>query len=133
MATRLGELLVRKGYITPEQLGKAREAQKQHDGPLAAHLVRLGCLTEEALLAYLQKEYRLAPVDPLDMAIPEEVVQLIPPALAKKYHLLPVELVGSTLTIAMEDPSNLVYASARNLGPPDREQDLCPHYWRSQT
>ena len=108
MATRLGELLVRKGYITPEQLGKACEAQKQHDGPLGAHLVSLGCLTEEALLAYLQKEYRLTTVDPLDVAIPEEVVQLVPPALAKKYHLLPVELVGSTLTIAMADPSNLV-------------------------
>ena len=47
MATRLGELLVRKGYITPEQLGKACEAQKQHDGLLGAHLVSLGCLTEE--------------------------------------------------------------------------------------
>ena len=101
-------MLVREGYITPEQLGKACEAQKQHDGPLGAHLVSLGCLTEEALLAYLQKEYRLATVDPLDRAIPEEVAQLVPPALVKKYHLLPGELVGSTLTLAMADPSNLV-------------------------
>ena len=108
ITTRLGELLVHKGYITPGQLGKACEAQQQHDGPLGAHLINLGCLTEEALLAYSQKEYRLATVDPLDIAIPEEVVQLVPPALAKKYHLLPVELIGSTLTIAVTDPSNLV-------------------------
>ena len=108
MATRLGELLVRKGYITPEQLNKAEEAQNQQGGPLGSLLVSLGCLTEDALLAYLQKEYRLATIDPLNIDIAEEVAQLIPPALAKKYHLLPVELVGSTLTIAMADPSNLV-------------------------
>ena len=108
MATRLGKLLVRKDSITPERLGKACEAQKQHDGPLGAHLVSLGCLTGKMLLPYLQKEYRLATIDPLDMAIPEEVLQLAPPALAKKYHLFSVALIGSTLTTAMADPSNLV-------------------------
>ena len=58
MNTRLGDLLVRKGYITPDQLRKAAEDQKQNGGPLIRHLIKLGCLTEDALLAYLQKEYR---------------------------------------------------------------------------
>lgn len=108
MNTRLGDLLVRKGYITPEQLRKAAEEQKQHNGPLIRHLVKLGCLTEDALLAYLQKEYRLPVSDPTTMEPQEEAIQLVPHALVTKYHLIPIGLVGSSLTLAMADPSNLV-------------------------
>jgi type IV pilus assembly protein PilB len=108
MDTRLGELLARKGYITSEQLSKAIDEQRQHGGTLSAQLVKLGCLTEEALLAYLQKEYRLPTVDLGSIEVSEEIIQLVPHALATKYHLLPTTLFGSTLTLAMSDPSNLV-------------------------
>jgi type IV pilus assembly protein PilB len=108
MDTRLGDLLVRKGYITPEQLRKAVEEQRQHGGPLSRHLVKLGCVTEEALLAYLQKEYRLPVVDPSTLDIDDEVIQLVPHALVTKYHLVPVSLAGSSVTLAVADPSNLV-------------------------
>jgi type IV pilus assembly protein PilB len=108
MSTRLGDLLVRKGYITPEQLRKAADEQKQHGGPLIRHLIRLGCLTEDALLAYLQKEYRLPVSDPTTLDIQDEAIQLVPHALVTKYHLVPLGMVGSSLTLAMADPSNLV-------------------------
>jgi len=108
MSTRLGDLLVRKGYITPEQLRKAAEEQKQNGGPLIRHLIKLGCLTEDALLAYLQKEYRLPISDPTTAGIQAEAIQLVPHALVTKYHLVPIGLVGSSLTLAMADPSNLV-------------------------
>jgi type IV pilus assembly protein PilB len=107
MDTRLGELLVRKGYITPEQLNKAIEEQRHHGGPLGTHLVKLGCLTEDALLAYLQKEYRLPIADPANLDVSEEVLQLVPYTLVTKYYLLPLSLTGSSLTLAMADPSNL--------------------------
>lgn len=108
MNTRLGDLLVRKGYITPEQLRKAAEEQKQHSGPLIRHLIKLGCLTEDALLAYLQKEYRLPVSDPTTTEISDEAVQLVPHALVTKYHLIPLTFSGASLTLAMADPSNLV-------------------------
>src|SRR5215471_13835137 len=108
MNTRLGDLLVRKGYITPDQLRKAAEDQKQSGGPLIRHLIKLGCLTEDALLAYLQKEYRLPVANPTTAEISEEAVQLIPHALVSKYHLVPLSLQGSSLTLAMADPSNFV-------------------------
>ncbi len=108
MSTRLADLLVRKGYITLEQSRKAVEDQKQNGGPLIRHLIKLGCLTEDALLAYLQKEYRLPVATPTTVEIQDEVIQLIPHALVTKYHLIPLSLVGSSLTLAMADPSNFV-------------------------
>ncbi len=108
MPTRLGQLLVRKGYITPEQLRKAIEEQRVHGGPLNEHLVKLGCFTEDVLLAYLQREYRLSTADPANLEISGEVIQLVPHALVTKYHLIPIAQNGSSLTLAMADPSNMV-------------------------
>ena len=108
METRLGELLLRRGYITPEQFASAVKEHHQQGGTLSAHLVKLGFVTEDALLAYLQKEFRLPAVDPSTLNIPEEVLNLVPHPLALKYHILPTHLSGSILTLAMADPSNLM-------------------------
>ena len=106
--SRLGELLVRRGQIEQSALTKAVEEQRAHGGALASHLVKLGVINEDALLSYLQKEYRLPVVDPSNLDIPPEVLALVPPAMVQKHHLIPVNLVRSTLTLAMADPSNIV-------------------------
>jgi type IV pilus assembly protein PilB len=70
--------------------------------------VKLGFVTEEKLLSYLEREYRLPVVDPLSLDIPREVLDMVPPTLILKHHLIPTSLARSTLTIAMADPSNLM-------------------------
>ncbi len=106
--SRLGELLVRRGQIEQTALSKAVDEQRAHGGALASHLVKLGFINEDALLSYLQKEYRLPVVDPSNLDIPPEILALVPPAMVHKHHLIPVNLVRSTLTLAMADPSNIV-------------------------
>jgi type IV pilus assembly protein PilB len=108
MSSRLGELLQRRGDLTPDQLGRALEQQHEHGGALSTHLVRLGFVTEEKLLSYLEREYRLPVVDPLSLDVPKEILALVPQALVQKHHLVPTSLVRSTLTLAMADPSNLM-------------------------
>jgi type IV pilus assembly protein PilB len=108
MSSRLGELLQRRGDLSAEQLLQAVEAQHEHGGALSSHLVRLGFLSEEKLLSYLEREYRLPVVDPLSLDIAREVLNVVPPALVRKHHLIPTALVRSTLTLAMADPSNLM-------------------------
>jgi type IV pilus assembly protein PilB len=106
--SRLGELLLKRSLITQDQLVSATTDQEQQGGILAAHLVRLGVVNEEQLVSHLEKEYRLPIVDPMSLEVASEVLQLIPVSLAWKHHLLPFNLAGSTLTLAMADPSNLV-------------------------
>src|SRR6185436_11965505 len=108
MSTRLGELLVKRGLITPAQLDKAIEHEQQEGGALSAAFVKLNIFSDADLTALLQKEYRLPLVDPAAMEIPPEVVRLVPVTLVRRHHLLPISLTGSTLTLAMSDPSNLV-------------------------
>jgi len=108
MSTRLGELLAKRGLITSAQLSKALEEQAGGDAPISSVLVKLGFISETNLAACLQKEYRLSLVDPSDMNVPLEVVRLIPSTLVQRHHLIPINLSGSSLTVAMSDPSNLV-------------------------
>ncbi|HLK12987.1 MAG TPA: type IV-A pilus assembly ATPase PilB [Candidatus Binatia bacterium] len=108
MSSRLGDLFQKRGEITAEQLARALEQQREQGGALSTHLVKLGYVSEEQLLSYLEREYRLPVMDPLTLDVPREVLGIIPQALVVKHHLIPIGLVRSTLTVAMADPSNLV-------------------------
>jgi len=108
MSTRLGELLVRRGLITAADLAKANEELEAQGGALSAILVKLGVIAESDLAACLQKEYHLSLVDPAALSLPAEVTRLIPGTLVVRHHLIPINLSGSTLTLAMSDPSNIV-------------------------
>src|SRR5262247_2993886 len=108
MSSRLGDLLTKRGDMTAEQLAQALEQQREQGGALATHLVKLGFITEEKLLSYLEREYRLPVVDPLSLDISRETYSIVPQALVMKHHLIPTSLVRSTLTLAMADPSNLM-------------------------
>src|SRR5436309_10554594 len=106
MSSRLGDLLQRRGDLAAEQLARALDQQREHGGALSTHLVRLGFITEETLLSYLQREYRLPVVDLGSLEVPREVLNVVPQALVLKHHLIPTNLVRSTPTLAMADPPN---------------------------
>jgi len=108
MSSRLGDLLQRRGDLSAEQLARALDQQRELGGALSTHLVRLGFITEETLLSYLQREYRLPVVDLGSLEVPREILNVVPQALVMKHHLIPTNLVRSTLTLAMADPSNLM-------------------------
>jgi type IV pilus assembly protein PilB len=107
MSSRLGDLLHRRGELTTEQLADALAQQREAGGALSSHLVRLGFVSEEKLLAYLGRESGLPVVNPLLEEVPPEVLAAVPRALVQKHHVLPTGLVRSTLTLAMADPSDL--------------------------
>ena len=75
-------------------------------GALPSILTRLNALTDAELMAFFQNEYHLPFVDLAATDIPHDVIRLIPLSLAQRHQLLPTSLNGSTLTLAMADPSN---------------------------
>ncbi|MDD2943062.1 MAG: type IV-A pilus assembly ATPase PilB [bacterium] len=108
MSSRVGDLLIQAGKITAAQLDKARESQAATGTLLGEALIRLGAISEEELLSTLSKQYGL-PIANLDgQDVPPEILTLVPHELALKHHLLPLELSGSRLTVAMVDPSNIL-------------------------
>jgi type IV pilus assembly protein PilB len=108
MSSRIGELLVRTGLITAEQLKHASEGQKANGGFLGSHIVKLGFMSEEDLLQTISQQYGVPIIELGNCQFEPSILQLVPQPLASKHNLLPVVQKDRTLTIAMADPTNIV-------------------------
>jgi type IV pilus assembly protein PilB len=108
LSERLGDLLIKRNFITPDQLKKAQEEQKMKGGRLESNLIRLGYIKEDELLSFLSAQYRVPSVKISKIEINPNVIKLIPSSTSKKYFIIPINRVGPKLTLAMADPSNIV-------------------------
>ena len=108
MTVRLGELLVNKGLITAKQLDDALQEQKLSGNKLGSSLVKLGYITEKHLVSFLSKHYGVPAIDLAEVEVDPEAIKLIPSDVVYKYQVLPIKRTGSTLRVAMSDPSNIL-------------------------
>ncbi len=104
---RIGDLLVREGLITKDQLDKALQEQKQSGTRVGYNLVKLGFVQEIELTKTLARQYKMPAVDLSRFEVDPKVVRLIPGDLALKNLVLPLKREGRTLTVAMADPTNI--------------------------
>ena len=104
---RLGDLLVREGLITKEQLDKALQEQKSNGQRLGYNLVKMGFVQETEITKMLARQYRMPAVDLARFEVDPKIVKLIPADVALKHLVLPLKREGRTLTVAMADPTNL--------------------------
>ena len=107
VGSRIGELLLKQGVITPEDLATAQARLKESPGAFTTKLVKHCGVPEHELLTVLQEEYHLPVVDPAALDIAPDVIDALPAVIAKKYDVVPVSLTRTSLTLAMADPSNL--------------------------
>jgi type IV pilus assembly protein PilB len=107
MAERLGELLVKAGQITKEQLREALAKQKEEGGRLGSNLVKMGLIQEPELVEFLSKHFKVSAINLSRVEIDEAVVKIIPADVARKYTIMPVSKAGAKVTIAMLDPTNV--------------------------
>lgn len=104
---RLGELLVREKLITPLQLQEAMQEQRSGGGRLGYQLTKMGFIEENELTAFLSKQYGVPSIDLSDFDIEPEIIKLIPKEVVLKHQVIPINRTGSTLIVAMADPSNI--------------------------
>jgi type IV pilus assembly protein PilB len=109
MSGKLGEILIRESILTPQQLKEALEHQRLNGGRLGYTLVKLGFVAEETLTAALSRQYGVPAVNLSSIEIDDHVVRLVPREVAQRYCVIPISRIGTTLTLAMADPTN-VYA-----------------------
>jgi hypothetical protein len=108
MAPKLGELLIKHQMITHKQLDEALQAQHIFGGRLGTNLVELGYLSEQVLVQFLSAQFKLPAVTVAEIdSIKEEVIKLLPRALAEKYKVLPVSVKDRRMRLAMADATHL--------------------------
>lgn len=106
MSVRLGELLIRAGMLKPQDLERALNEQKIRGGKLGSNLVRLGLVSEEKLIAFLSKQFGVPPINLAEIPPEPEIRVILPLSIVERHQAVPLRKEGSTLLVAMSDPSN---------------------------
>src|SRR3974377_684474 len=107
MSVRLGEILLKESLITQAQLEKALEFQRSNGGKLGSCLTKMGFITDDDITGVLSRQYGVPSINLKYYEIDPNVIKLIPQDTASRYQVIPLSRVGSVLTIAMTDPTNV--------------------------
>ncbi|MFT3914277.1 MAG: type IV-A pilus assembly ATPase PilB [Anaeromyxobacteraceae bacterium] len=86
---------------------RPRKKQRKTGGRIGSLLVKQGSIAEHDLTNFLSKQYGVPAISLKDFDIDEDVLKLIPKATAEKHQVIPVNRAGSSLIVAMSDPSNI--------------------------
>ena len=104
---RLGELLIREKLISPAQLQQVQENSKRNKSRLSHELVRHGLIKETDMTSFLAKMHGVPSVNLEEFEIDAKVIATISRAMAERHQCIPVNRSGTTLLVAMADPSNI--------------------------
>ena len=104
---RLGEIFVKARLVTADQLKEALLVQQGNARFLGQILVEKGWCAEPDVVQAIAAALRRRAVNIKDVLISQKIVQLVPKALAAKYHILPLFIQNTTLFLAMENPLDI--------------------------
>lgn len=100
----LARMLHQHGCADDAQLQEALKIQHETGAFLGEILVEAGVLNEESLLGFLARNCKIPHLSLLDYLIEAEHIALLPWEFCLKHRLLPIDLLGQNLTIAMVNP-----------------------------
>lgn len=103
----LGQILIKRGLITKEQLQNALEYQKKEGGVLGETLIKLGLVTEQDIVVALIVQCGLPYIAVNKYEVDKKVIDVIPASLARKYHIIPLDRVGDVLSVVMANPLDM--------------------------
>lgn len=109
---RLGDILIQKNIITPEQLQKALEEQKKKTGVMLGELlVQMGYAEQRQINDALCEHLNIEFVDMFTFEPAERVMSLLDEEIMRKYTLVPMDFDknnAGVLRVAMSDPMNIL-------------------------
>ncbi len=103
----IGQLLISKDLITPEQLEEGLCEQKKSGHFICTVLVKLGFTTQEKVLTTLSEQLNIPRLNLKGRDIDPLVIKKVPAKFASYYKIIPVEIDNNVLVIAMIDPLDL--------------------------
>ncbi|MDQ7011071.1 MAG: type II secretion system protein GspE, partial [Mariprofundaceae bacterium] len=104
--TRLGDILLRQGKITREQLDNVLREVKLQGDTLTAQLVKQNLFTEEELASFIAKSFGRPLVNLDEIEIEPDIAKLSLDVM-RKNMVLPIRRKGNVLTLAVADPYDI--------------------------
>jgi len=105
---RLGDLLLQIGKITEEQLTEAIELQRTSKKRIGEILVDMGYLKGKEMNEVLEYQLGIPHIDLERHYIEPEIPHMLDESFARENILIPVKIEDDELTVAMDDPFNII-------------------------
>lgn len=103
--SKIGELLIEKGLITPQQLKAALQESKRTGEIIGKVLVDMKLISQDSLLEVLAEHLALPFYKTLSsVVVSEDVIKKVPAKFVWHYRFMPLSVKGKILTIAVSDP-----------------------------
>jgi type IV pilus assembly protein PilB len=107
MSRQLAELLVKDRIISANQFAEATEATKTEGKGYLRFLISKKYVAETKLLYYLSQKFGLPSINLEKFQISQDVIKLVPPDVAKRHQIMPIQAGNGTLVIACCDPTSM--------------------------
>ena len=107
--TQLGQLLLARGIVTPEQIEKAlaEQQEKGHRKLLGELLVEMNYCTENQIAAALAEAYSVPYAQVGPKVCDVKALEILPREFLEEHIVLPLFKVYDTLTVAVSEPTNV--------------------------
>lgn len=100
------DILIRRGSLSADQLGEAKNLQSQTGAKLQDALVKLGYCSMDDIMSAIAEFHGLQFINLTEVTIPPSVVELVPESVARENVVLPMAQENGALKIIMSDPSD---------------------------
>ena len=120
---KLGEILIESGIVSEDQLMSALALQKKSGKMIGQTLIELGYISESQLMEAFLKKFSISYIDCSDLTVKEEHLKMVSMAMAVKKKILPTNVSGNTLFLAMVNPldystiDEVKFLTGRNITP----------------
>ncbi len=105
---RLGDILVKSGALTKGNLDRALSYQKEHGSKLGEALIKLGYISDEQFTEALAAQKRLSVVRLGEVFPNPRVVAMLPEKFIRAREVIPVDFDRDALILAMVNPLDVV-------------------------
>ncbi len=104
---QLGQILIEAGKIDDNQLEEALIYKQKRNIYLGKAIIEIGFLTEKELIQTLGDQLKLPFLELMNYEIQPEALDKIDETTALKQKIVPLFMIGRTITIASADPLNI--------------------------
>lgn len=104
---QLDQVLLDAGLITEEQFEEARQLMEQDGSPMGSIIAQKKWVTSQSLAMALSLHLNLPLIDLTRHSVQTEVLKHVPQSLARKYHIVPLDVIEDSLAVVMEDPTDI--------------------------
>lgn len=105
---KFGQILLQKGFVTPDQLKKARDLNRENPRmSISEILIKMNITPEINILSALAERMGYPLIESNIFVDDPDIIKLVPEKVARKHNIIPVKLDKGRLLIAVRDPTNM--------------------------